>query len=123
LALVAPLLIDILLGGGAFGAEEVALTAGLLAAFAISVPLDSLTYPLSRALYATHNTSLQVIASIAGFVTIVVAAQVLAPGVGIVSIPLAYAIGAGVKVVLLAVFLRRRLASLRTDQAGASPAA
>jgi len=121
LALVAPLLIDILLGGGAFGAEEVALTAGLLAAFAISVPLDSLTYPLSRALYATHNTSLQVIASVIGFVTIVVAAQALGPGIGIVSIPIAYAIGAGIKVVLLAVFLRRRLASLRREQGGGLP--
>ena len=122
LAVVAPLLIDVLLGGGAFGADDVALTAGLLAAFAISVPLDSLTYPLSRGLYATHNTLLQVIASICGFVTIVVAAQALAPAIGILSIPVAYAIGTGVKVVLLAVFLYRRLRSFRQAAAGAPDA-
>ena len=93
LAIVAPLLIDVLLGGGAFGADDVALTAGLLAAFAISVPLDSLTYPLSRALYATHNTLLQVIASVCSFVTIVAVALLLGPTVGIFSIPLGYAAG------------------------------
>jgi putative peptidoglycan lipid II flippase len=106
---LAPIGIDILLGGGEFGPDDVATTAGLLAAFAISIPLDSLTYPLSRALYATHNTLLQVIASIAGFVTIVAVAQVLAPPVGILSIPLAYAAGSGVKVFLLAIFLVDRL--------------
>jgi putative peptidoglycan lipid II flippase len=106
---LAPIGIDILLGGGEFGPDDVATTAGLLAAFAISIPLDSLTYPLSRALYATHNTLLQVIASIAGFVTIIAVAQVLAPPVGILSIPLAYAAGSGVKVFLLAIFLVDRL--------------
>ncbi len=118
LAVIAPLLIDILLGGGVFGPDDVALTAGLLAAFAISIPFDSLTYPLSRGLYATHNTLLQVIASICGFATIVVAALALAPAIGILSIPAAYAIGTGVKVVLLAVFLYRRLRSFRQASAG-----
>jgi putative peptidoglycan lipid II flippase len=108
-ALLAPLGIDILLGGGEFGADDVATTAGLLAAFAISIPLDSLTYPLSRGLYATHNTLLQVIASVAGFATIIAVAQALAPVSGILSIPLAYAAGSAVKVVLLVVFLARRL--------------
>ena len=74
------------------------LTAALLAAFALSVPFDSLTYPLARALYATHNTLLQVIASIAAFVTIVVVSPGLAPALGILSIPLGYAAGSGVKV-------------------------
>ena len=115
-AVLAPIGIEILLGGGEFGAEDVATTAGLLAAFAISIPLDSLTYPLSRGLYATHNTVLQVIASIAGFVTIVAVAQVLAPATGILSIPLAYAAGSGVKVVLLAIFLFDRLRRLERGE-------
>jgi putative peptidoglycan lipid II flippase len=109
LAVLAPALIGFLLRGGAFDAEDVALTASLLAAFAVSVPLDGLTYPLSRGLYATHNTVLQVIASIAGFVTIVAVSQALADPMGIFSIPAAYAAGSGVKVVLLAVFLWWRL--------------
>lgn len=116
-AVLAPIGIEILLGGGEFGADDIATTAGLLAAFAISIPLDSLTYPLSRGLYATHNTLLQVIASIAGFVTIVIVAQLLAPVAGIISIPLAYAAGSAVKVVLLAMFLFERLRRLERDEA------
>jgi putative peptidoglycan lipid II flippase len=124
LAIVAPLMIDILLGGGAFGAEDVALTAAILGAFALSVPLDSLTYPLSRALYATHNTLLQVTASICAFITIVVVAVLLGPLVGIFSIPLGYAVGTGLKVLLLAVFLAarlRRLAWITPDSATSGP--
>ncbi len=119
-AVLAPIGIDILLGGGAFGVDDVATTAGLLAAFAISIPLDSLTYPLSRGLYATHNTLLQVIASVAGFATIIAVAQALAPLTGILSIPLAYAAGSGVKVVLLAIFLVARLR--RLDRRPVAPA-
>ena len=120
-AVLAPIGIDILLGGGEFGAEDVATTAGLLAAFAISIPLDSLTYPLSRGLYATHNTLLQVIASVAGFATIIAVAQALAPITGILSIPLAYTAGSGVKVVLLAIFLVGRLRRLEGSPVTEAP--
>ena len=86
----------------------------MLTAYALSIPLDSLSYPLSRALYATHNTILQVVASIAGFVTIVVVGSTLAGPVGIVAIPLAAAAGGVVKVGLLAVFLVPRLRRIGT---------
>ncbi|HET9457318.1 MAG TPA: hypothetical protein VFO78_08250, partial [Candidatus Limnocylindrales bacterium] len=93
-------------------------------AFAISIPLDSLTYPLSRALYATHNTILQVVASIASFATIVVTALLLGPLVGIYSIPLGYAAGTALKVGLLSAFLVtriRRLAWLPREDAVSEP--
>jgi peptidoglycan biosynthesis protein MviN/MurJ (putative lipid II flippase) len=73
---------------------------------------------LSRGLYATHNTILQVIASIVGFVTIVGTALLLGPAVGIFAIPLAYAVGTAVKVALLGIFLADRLRRL----AAAGPA-
>ncbi len=53
--------------GGAFDAEDVATTALILSAFTISIPLESVTHLLSRAIYATHNTLLQVLSSLAGF--------------------------------------------------------
>ena len=90
-------------------------TATVLTAYALSIPLDSLSYPLSRALYATHNTALQVVASIAGFATILVVGSSLAGPVGIVAIPLAAAAGGVVKVGLLVVFLVPRLARIGTD--------
>ena len=101
--------IRLLLGGGRFSDADVTRTSLVLAAFALSVPFDSLSYPLSRALYATRNTILQVLASFVGFGTIVVGASVLVPTIGIVAIPLAYAAGSAVKVILLTIFLIPRV--------------
>ena len=49
LVVVGPLAIEVLLGGGAFDAEDVALTAAVLAAFALAVPFDALGHLLARA--------------------------------------------------------------------------
>jgi putative peptidoglycan lipid II flippase len=115
LAVVAHPMVEILLGGGEFGADDVNRTATVLTAYALSIPFDSLSYPLSRALYATHTTILQVIASIAGFGTVVVVGTALAGPAGIVAIPLAAAAGGVVKVALLAVFLVPRLRRIGTE--------
>jgi putative peptidoglycan lipid II flippase len=109
LAVFAHPLVEILLGGGAFGPSDVERTATVISAYALSIPFDSLSYPLSRALYATHNTILQVVASIFGFATILVVGSSLASTVGIVAIPLAAAAGGAVKVGLLTLFLVPRV--------------
>jgi putative peptidoglycan lipid II flippase len=105
----APILVEVLLGGGEFGPEDVAITATIVAAFAVSVPFDSLAYPLSRGLYATHDTIRQVGASFAGFGVVLASSTLLAPSLGLLSIPIGYAMGMIVKDVLLAVFLVRRV--------------
>ncbi len=102
-------LVQVLLGGGKFGPDDVARTSAVVAAFALSVPFDALAYPLSRGLYATHDTLRQVIASFAGLGVVIVASGVLVGPVGIVAIPLGYAAGMIVKDVLLAVFLVPRV--------------
>ena len=99
-------------GRRARGARRTVFGAAAALTLAISIPLDSLTYPLSRALYATHNTILQVVASIASFATIVVTALLLGPFVGIYSIPLGYAAGTALKVALLGIFLVARMRRL-----------
>ncbi len=101
--------IAVLLGGGAFGSEDVTLTAGLLAAFAFSIPLESLTHLLARAFYATHNTLIPVLASVAGLVVIFVVGESLAPSVGITSIPIAFTAGSLAKAVTLGVLVRPRV--------------
>ena len=101
--------IDFLLGGGAFDAEDVERTALLLSAFAVAVPLESLTYPLARAVYATRNTALPVGASVVGLVVTVIVTQALAPAVGLVAIPLGFAAGSGTKLALLAAIVPFRL--------------
>ncbi len=113
LAVLAEPLVERLLGGGRFDATAVALTSSLLVAFAISIPIDSLSYPLSRALYATHNTIWQVASSLLGLGALVVAAQVLVPAAGATGIAFAYAIGGGVKLVGLSLALLPRLRAAR----------
>jgi putative peptidoglycan lipid II flippase len=102
-------LVQVLLGGGKFGPDDVARTSAVVAAFAISVPFDALAYPLSRGLYATHDTLRQVVASFAGLGTVILASTLLVPSAGIVAIPLGYAAGMIVKDILLALFLVPRI--------------
>ena len=109
LAAVGELAIRVLLGGGRFDAADVALTASVLAAFAISIPFESLTHLLSRAIYATRNTLLQVLASLAGLGITVIAALLLLAPLGILAIPIGFAIGQAAKVALLGLALAVRL--------------
>lgn len=108
-------LVQVLLGGGRFGPADVALTATVVAAFALSVPFDALAYPLSRGLYATHDTIRQVVASFAGLGVVVLVSQLLVGPVGIVAIPLGYAAGLAAKDALLGIFLIRRLRGLASS--------
>ena len=117
LFVVSDLVIRVLLGGGAFNDADIARTTAVLAIFAISVPLESLTHLLSRAIYATRNTILPTVASIAGFVVTVISAQALVPKIGLAAIPAGFAIGMGLKVAIMAVALVPRMARI-----GATPA-
>jgi putative peptidoglycan lipid II flippase len=109
LYLLSGLLIETLLGGGAFDAADVALTSMTLAAFALSVPFESLTHLLSRAIYATRHTLFQVVASLVSFGVTVLASAVLIAELGIIALPIGFAIGNALKVLLLAVVLAWRL--------------
>jgi putative peptidoglycan lipid II flippase len=102
-------LVSLLLGGGRFGPDDVALTTTVVAAFALSIPFDALAYPLSRGLYATHDTLRQVIASFTGLIVVIVATQALTGPAGILAIPLGYAAGMIAKDILLAIFLASRV--------------
>jgi peptidoglycan biosynthesis protein MviN/MurJ (putative lipid II flippase) len=73
------------------------------------VPFESLGHLLSRAIYATHHTLWQVGASLVGFTVTIVVAQTLAPGIGVVAIPLGYAVGTAVRCVLLVAVLASRI--------------
>jgi peptidoglycan biosynthesis protein MviN/MurJ (putative lipid II flippase) len=116
LILVGELAIRVLLGGGAFGERDVTLVATTLAAFALSVPFESISHLLSRAIYATRHTILQVLASLAGLGITVAATLQLVDGVGILAIPLGFTIGQAGKTLLLGLALAVRLRAVR--QAG-----
>ena len=110
-------LVDRLLGGGKFDAEDVARTSAVVAAFALSIPFDALAYPLSRGLYATHDTIRQVAASFAGLGVVIVASQLLVGPTGLLAIPLGYALGMAAKDALLAGFLVTTAAPVVAGQA------
>jgi putative peptidoglycan lipid II flippase len=117
LAVVGGFAIELFLGGGAFDAEDVAVTSAVLGAFAISVPFESVTHLLSRAIYATRHTILQVLASLAALGITIAATLLLLRGLGIVAIPIGFAIGQAAKVGLLALALRWRLRRWATSPA------
>jgi putative peptidoglycan lipid II flippase len=112
LFLASGLVISIFLGGGAFDDADTARTAGVLAVFALAIPFESLTHLLARALYATRNTILPTIASVAGFVATVLAAETLAPTAGLSAVPLGFAAGMALKVTILSVALVPRMARI-----------
>ena len=103
------ILVQVMLGGGKFGPDDVDRTSAIIAVFALSIPFDALAYPLSRGLYATHNTLLQVIASFAGLGVVVAVSQLLVPSFALLAIPLGYAAGMVVKDALLLLFLVPRV--------------
>jgi putative peptidoglycan lipid II flippase len=108
LIVVGPTAIDVLLGGGRFDADDVARTAAALSVFALAVPFESLGHLLSRAIYATHHTIGQVVATLVGFAVTIVATQLLLGELQALAIPAGWALGVGVRFVLLVlVFLER----------------
>jgi putative peptidoglycan lipid II flippase len=109
LEIVGPIAIEVLLGGGAFDAQDVALTAAVLTAFAIAVPFDGLGHLTARGLYATHNTVLAVLASLAGFGVTVAVTLALVDGLGVIAIPLGFAAGTATRTVLQGIALRDRI--------------
>jgi putative peptidoglycan lipid II flippase len=109
LALVGPIAIEVLLGGGAFDAEAVRRTATILAALAISVPFESLSHLFARGLYATHNTVLPVLASVAGFLVTIAVTTELVPPLGVVAIGIGFASGAAVRAALQGAALAWRM--------------
>jgi putative peptidoglycan lipid II flippase len=123
LFLIGPLLIEVLLGGGAFDAEDVRVTAAVLAAFALAVPFDALGHLTARGLYATHNTVLPVLASLAGFAVTVPVTLALVGPVGVLAIPLGFAAGTATRTGLQGLLLARRMRGEAPAAAGPPPAA
>jgi putative peptidoglycan lipid II flippase len=113
--------VDTFLGGGSFDAEDVRRTGAVLAAFSLSIPLESGVQLLARAFYATHNTVLPVAASILGLVITVAVAQLLLPAEGIVALPLAFTAGQAAKLGLLGITFPLRVRAVGRGAATLPP--
>lgn len=109
LMIVGPLAIELLLGGGEFGPDDVRLTAAVLAGLALAVPFEALGHLFARGLYATHNTILPVLASLAGFALTVTVTLVMVGPIGVIAIPAGFTAGAALRAGLQGLLLARRI--------------
>lgn len=109
LYVVGGLAVGLLFGGGRFDDEAVGRTALVLGAFAVSVPFESVGHLLSRAIYATRHTLLQVVASLVGFGVMLATTPALVGSLDIVAIPLGFALGSAVRAAILVVVLVPRI--------------
>jgi putative peptidoglycan lipid II flippase len=101
--------------GGAFDEADLNATVAVLSIFAIAVPLESLTLLLSRAIYATRHTLMQVAATLLAFATTIGVTVLLAPRLEILAIPVGFTAGMAVKALLLALVLAWRLQRFRPE--------
>jgi putative peptidoglycan lipid II flippase len=118
LYLLAPRVVNLFLGGEAFSDQDAATTGLILAAFTPSIPLESMTHLLARAVYATRNTLLPVGASVAGLAVTVVTVELLVGRQGVVALPLGFVSGQAAKVVVLlgALLIRSRTVRARVNR-------
>jgi putative peptidoglycan lipid II flippase len=98
--------------GGAFDDTDVSRMTLVLVFFAISVPFECLVEILARAIYATHNTLEPLGAVACGFVAGVATTMLLSGPIGLAALPLGYAAFQATRVVVLALFLRPRMARI-----------
>jgi peptidoglycan biosynthesis protein MviN/MurJ (putative lipid II flippase) len=121
MVVVGPIAIELLLGGGAFDADDVARTAGVLALFAVAIPFESLGHLFSRAIYATRHTIGQVLASLAGFAVTILATTLLVAPMDVLAIPAGFALGVATRLVLLVIVLGWRLRQMPPEPLGPEP--
>lgn len=102
-------IIRLFLGGGAFGEEDVRLTALALAAFTPAIITESLDHLLARSFYALKNTVIPVTMSILGLGIAVSGGWILSKEFGVLAFPLAFFAGSLVKMSILFLLLHRRV--------------
>lgn len=102
-------LISFLIGGNAFGPDEVMRTAELLGIMAFSIPSESLSHVLARAWYSTKNTWMPVSMSVVALCVSVGGAWLTVGSLGIDAIGWAFVAGSVLKTLGLAIFLPMRI--------------
>ncbi len=105
-------LVRVLFGAAAFDWEATILTADTLAYFALSFFAQSFVFVLARAYFAFEDTLTPLVVGTASALINAAAAWVLADGMGVVGLGLAFSLTAMFQAALLWVFLRIRVGSL-----------
>jgi putative peptidoglycan lipid II flippase len=114
-------LIRIVFGGGAFNQESVARTALTLGIFTLAIPTESLVQLIARAFYATKNTTIPVVLSVIGFIISTLTAFYLISSLDIIALPLAFFIASATELILLLIFISKRLQKISKEVGKDSP--
>lgn len=111
-------LIRIVLGSGLFRPRDVELTGNILGFFMIGVFAQSVIPLLARSFYAMQNTSIPVIASIAGVAANIFFAWYFSPGLSILALPLAFSLAGILNAVILLALLKYNLRTISLKELG-----
>ena len=103
LALLSKPLVTLLLGGGQFGQSDIQLLTSVLMVYCCAVPLESLMHIYHRAYYSLRNTIIP--ATLHSFIILgtILFAKYLVPTIGIYAIPISFASGLLIQVIILAI--------------------
>jgi len=107
--------VSLLLGHGAFGAEDIAITARLLRWYSLTLVGASVTAMLSQVLYAEKRGGAALAAAAAGVAVQVVATVLTVSSLGVVAVPIGTGLGYFTTSLVLATRVKARL-PLRRDQ-------
>jgi putative peptidoglycan lipid II flippase len=106
-------IVRVVVGAGAFDWAATIATADTLAFFALTLRPQSLILVLVRVFYAMRDTLSPLIIALVCALVGILSALVLKKGFGVISLAMAYSIASTVQAILLWVFLRQKLGSLR----------
>lgn len=107
--LMAGPLVKLILGGGVFNEESIALTTLILTFFAISIPFEGLSHILARAFYAHKNTLTPMLINVTAMIFIALITIFIAPKYGIEWFSIGFSMGFILYVILMLAFLRKYL--------------
>lgn len=102
LALLSEPLVRLLLSGGQFGETEIRLLTTVIQIYAIAVPLESMLHIYHRSFYSLKNTIIPSSLHAVNILLTIGLAKTLAFKIGIYAIPISFATGLAIHVILLA---------------------
>ncbi len=107
--ILSPDIIYLILGGGAFDENSIALTSGILFFFAISIPFESITHILSRSFFALKNTITPMFINIIAIIINILITIKIATNYGVNWFSFGFSLSFVIQVILLSIFLKKYL--------------
>lgn len=103
-------IIEIILKGGAFDDSAVTLTSSVLFFFILSIPIEGMVHLFARGYYAHKNTIMPMLFALAGYGINIGFCILFAQAIGVIALPIAFLIGTTVQLILLALFITKKIA-------------